>query len=123
MNNKNISVLIVDDNAGFVKRMRGMLGELDNVTNIDAAKDYDEAIQVYDRNKQDMILLDINLPGKSGINFLQDIRQKGSDSKVIMLSNHSDDYYRERCKELGALHFLDKTAEFDLVPSIVAGTL
>jgi hypothetical protein len=37
-----------------------------------------------------------------------------------MLSNHSEDYYKEQCKKLGATHFLDKTTEFDLVPSILA---
>jgi DNA-binding NarL/FixJ family response regulator len=116
MSNKNISVLIVDDNPGFVKRMKVLLDELDHVENIYSAGDYDEAVRQLDRNKQDTVLLDINLPGKSGISLLKKIKEGGSACNVIMLSNHSEGYYKEECKKLGALHFLDKTTEFDLVP-------
>ncbi len=121
MNKRNISVLIVDDNPGFVKRMTGLLDELDNVMSIHSAGNYDEAVRQLDYNKQNMVLLDINLPGKNGINLLKEIKEKGSSCVVIMLSNHSEDCYKEQCKQLGALHFLDKTAEFDLVPCILAG--
>ncbi|MEP7374436.1 MAG: response regulator [Chitinophagaceae bacterium] len=120
MINKNISILIVDDNPGFVKRMKVLLDELDNVESIHSAGDYDEAVSQLDRNKQDTILLDINLPGKSGISLLKKIKEGGAVCKVIMLSNHSEDYYKEQCKKLGATHFLDKTTEFDQVPSILA---
>ena len=119
MSNKNISVLIVDDNPGFVKRMKVLLYELDYVASIHSAGDYDEAVKQLDRNKLDTVLLDINLPGKSGISLLKKIKEGGSACKVIMLSNHSEGYYKEVCKKLGAVHFLDKTTEFDLVPSIL----
>lgn len=119
MKNKNISILIVDDNPGFIKRMKVMLDELENIESIDSAGDYDEAVMQLDRNKQDTVLLDINLPGKSGICLLQKIKEGDLACKVIMISNHSEDYYKEQCKKLGATHFLDKTTEFDLVPSIL----
>ena len=119
MSNKNISVLIVDDNPGFVKRMKVLLDELDYVDSIHSAGDYDEAVRQLDRNKQDTVLLDINLPGKSGISLLKKIKEGGSACNVIMLSNHSEGYYKEQCKKLGRMHFLDKTTEFDLVPSIL----
>jgi DNA-binding NarL/FixJ family response regulator len=120
MSNKNISVLIVDDNPCFVRRMSMLLDELDNVRIVNSAGSYDEAFKELDRNKHDMILLDINLPGKSGINVLRKIKAMDCSCEVIMLSNCTGKYYREQCKKLGALHFLDKTGEFDLVPSIVA---
>jgi DNA-binding NarL/FixJ family response regulator len=119
MRNKNISILIVDDNPGFVKRMKVLLDELDYVDSIHSAGDYDEAVRQLDRNKQDTVLLDINLPGKSGISLLKKIKEGGAACHVIMLSNHSEGYYKEQCKKLGAMHFLDKTTEFDLVPSIL----
>ena len=119
MSNKNISVLIVDDNPGFVTRMKVLLGEVDCVDSIHSAGDFDEAVWQLDRNKQDTVLLDINLPGRSGISLLKKIKEEGSACTVIMLSNHSEGYYREQCKKLGAMHFLDKTTEFDLVPSVL----
>ncbi len=119
MSNKTISVLIVDDNPGFVTRMKVMLGELDYVGSIHSAGNFDEAVWQLDLNKQDTVLLDITLPGKSGISLLKKIKEGGSACNVIMLSNHSEGYYREQCKKLGAMHFLDKTTEFDLVPSVL----
>lgn len=119
MSNKSISVLIVDDNPGFVQRMKVLLYELEFIQNIHSAGDYDEAVKQLDRNKLDTVLLDINLPGKSGISLLKKIKEGGSACKVIMLSNHSERYYKEECKKLGATHFLDKTTEFDLVPSVL----
>lgn len=123
MNNKNISILIVDDNPGFIKRMKVLLDELENVKSIHSAGDYDEAVMQLDQNKQDTVLLDINLPGKSGISLLKKIKEGDLACKVIMISNHSEDYYKEQCKKLGAAHFLDKTTEFDLVPSILTNII
>lgn len=121
MSQKKISVLIVDDNPGFVLRMSILLDELDNVRIVHSACNYDEAFTQLDLNKYDLVLLDINLPGKSGISLLKKLKERGCNGEVIMLSNHSGNNYKRQCKKLGALHFLDKTGEFDLVPSIVAG--
>jgi len=120
MTNKSISVLIVDDSPGFVRRISMLLEELDSVRIIHSAGSYDEAFIQLDRNKHDMVLLDINLPGKNGISLLKKIKEMGCPGDVIMLSNCAGKYYKEQCKKLGALYFLDKTEEFDLVPSIVA---
>ncbi len=61
MSNKNISVLIVDDNPGFVKRMKVLLGEVDCVDSIHSAGDFDEALWQLDLNKHDTVLLDIKI--------------------------------------------------------------
>ena len=111
--------MIVDDNEDFIQRMTGMLDEMDTVDQIQFARNYDEACELMSTDSPDLILLDIALPGKNGISLLKKIRQSTWKGDVIMLSNHSGDFYRERCKRLGALYFLDKTAEFDMVPKII----
>lgn len=116
---RKVSVLIIDDNPGFVKRMSRLLDEFDNNLSIHSAGNYDEALELLDQNKHDMVLLDINLPGKNGISLLKQLKETGCTSEVIMLSNHSGSYYRKKCKKLGAAHFLDKTAEFDQVSSVI----
>jgi DNA-binding NarL/FixJ family response regulator len=116
---RNVSVLIIDDSPGFVKRMSGLLDEMNNIKNIHSAGNYDEALELLNQNKHDMVLLDINLPGKNGISLLEQMKETGHTSEVIMLSNHSASYYRQKCKMLGAAHFLDKTSEFDKVPFII----
>jgi len=118
---RKLSVLIVDDNLSFITRIIGLLEEVDNISSIHTAGNYDEAFKVLDEQKPDVALLDIQLPGKSGISILKQIKNTSENCQVIMLTNTTGDYYRQQCKNLGAQHFLDKTNDFELVPGIVKG--
>ena len=117
---KKLLILMVDDNMGFIERMKGLVEEVKNVGYINIASDYNEAFKAVNEEKPDIILLDINLPGKSGIEILKKVRGEGNTCKVIMLTNHADDYYRQQCKELGADYFLDKSNDFAKVPDIIS---
>ncbi len=112
-------VLIVDDNMAFVERIIGLLDEVKNNVDITIASDYEEANRLLAADKPDMVLLDINLPGKNGIELLRKIKSPDKECRVIMMTNHTDEYYRGLCKELGADHFLDKTNDFGKVPEII----
>jgi YesN/AraC family two-component response regulator len=117
--NKMLSVLIVDDNEEFVHRMVDMLIDVDNISSIQTATDYNEAFRMLDNKIHDVVLLDISLPGKSGIHLLQKIQELGWNCNVIMITNSSANYYKQQCLKLGVTHFLDKTNEFDKVPMII----
>ena len=119
MHSKEISILIVDDNLHFVHRMASLFGEVNNRIQIYSAGSYEEALKQLDTRKHDTVLLDINLPDRNGIALLKKIVERNCQCKVIMLSNNAAEYYRKQCKKLGAIHFLDKTNEFHLAPSIV----
>lgn len=113
-------ILIVDDNMSFVERIIGLVEEVNDIDYINVASDYDEAYRFLMREDPDLVLLDINLPGKSGIELLKKIRENGNKCMVIMITNHADMYYRQLCKEMGATHFLDKSNDFARVPEIVS---
>ena len=117
---RKLLILMVDDNMGFVQRMKGLLVENERIGHIDVASDYYEANRMVEADNPDIILLDINLPGKNGIEILKKIRMSDNECKVIMLTNHADDYYRQQCRELGADYFLDKTNDFGKVPEIIS---
>lgn len=116
---KDTVILIVDDNLNFIDRMIGLLQETDSPRQIYSANNYDEARRFLADILPDIILLDINLPGKNGIDILKLIRSENTFSTVLMLTNHADAYYRQQCMELGADYFLDKSEDFGLVPDIV----
>jgi DNA-binding NarL/FixJ family response regulator len=118
MDKEKVSLLIVDDNIHFVNRMISMLSEVDDVVHIHTAHHSDEAFLMLDK-RPDLILLDINMPGKNGVDLLKRIKSSARNCEVIMVSNYAGEYYRETCKKLGALEFLDKTNDFELVPSLV----
>ncbi len=86
---------------------------------ISVASDYNSALQQLSVCRYQILLLDINMPGKSGIELLRSIKEQTPETEVIMLTNHSEAFYREQCKELGARYFLDKSNDFLQVPDIV----
>ena len=118
--NKKQTLLIVDDNRNFVDRMICLIEEVSNIGAIHTAGDYDEARKLLSHEKPDVALLDINIPGKSGIELLKLVKKYNSECKVIMITNHADEYYRQQCYDLGAEYFLDKSNDFALVPGILS---
>ncbi len=112
-------ILIVDDNKKYVERLIDMLEEVADTSSITVAHNYDDAVQKIAFEKPSVVLLDMNMPGKSGFEVLRYIKSGRWECKIVMVTNHSNDSYRRLCKEAGADHFLDKSKEFDLIPSIV----
>ncbi len=120
---KEFVIMIVDDNVNFVNRMTGLLESLDGISAINVAGDYDSAVRLLFEKKPDFLLLDINLPGKNGMEILKLIKSRDLLCEVIMITNHADEYYRIQCKKLGAKHFLDKSSEFGQVAKIIAAQI
>jgi DNA-binding NarL/FixJ family response regulator len=118
-----LGVLIVDDNLGFSDRMAEILEGLDEIGYISIAANYEEGHRLFFEQRPGLVLLDINLPGKNGIQLLKDIHLSEWDCKVIMITNHTSDHYREQCSALGAKYFLDKSNDFGLVPGIITREL
>ena len=117
---KDIVIMIVDDNANFVHRMTRLLESVEGISSINVAGDYDSAVRLLIEQTPDFLLLDINLPGKNGMEILKMIKNNNLECEVIMITNHADEYYRTQCKKLGAKHFLDKSSEFGLVTKIIS---
>lgn len=111
--------MIVDDNRSFVDRIIILLEGLNAQLKIRVASDYYEAVHKLTFTTPKLILLDINLPGRSGIDFLKYVKEKDKEIEVIMISNHIGEQYRKQCFELGASCFLDKSNDFTRVPELV----
>lgn len=118
---KKLVALIVDDSRVIIERLREILNDTDNIGRILHAGNYREGSQVLEKIRPDVILLDINLPDKSGIELLRHIQANHPDIKVIMISNSATEYYKRICAALGADHFFDKSNEFELIPDIISG--
>jgi response regulator of citrate/malate metabolism len=99
--------------------MTGLLNELDNVSTINTAENFEEAYSMLGSEDHDLVLLDIHLPDGNGMDLLKIIKQSSSKCEVIMVSNCSDAYYREKCSRLGARHFVDKTRDFEMLPGLI----
>ena len=117
----DLDILIVDDSEVLQKRLFSLLTTLTSATEkcIVTASDYDSAILELNKKKPHVVLLDINLPGKSGLEILRVIKNTDKKIKVIMLTNSYSDYYKQICGFLGAEFFLDKSNHFETIPELL----
>ena len=112
-------VFIVDDSAIVRDRLATMFAELtDDIELIGHAQDSREATEAIRSLKPDAVILDIRMPGGSGIEVLQEIKKETPAPIVMMLTNFPYSQYRKRCMEAGADFFFDKSTDFDRVPQV-----
>ena len=83
------------------------------------ARDAVEATKSILELKPDVVILDIRMPGGSGIEVLRKIKQHKTAPAVIMLTNYPYPQYRKRCMDAGADFFLDKSSEFNKIVEIL----
>jgi DNA-binding NarL/FixJ family response regulator len=112
-------ILIVDDNVSYVERMISILSEDFHEARFHTASNYEDATSLIHELNPQVAMLDINLPGKSGIDILNYIKKENKECRVIMITNHAFESYRKKCIDLGAEHFLDKSSDFEKIPSIL----
>lgn len=114
-----INILLVDDSIAILNKMSEMLSEIDCINNLDVSTNAVDAYQKIKSNPPHLALLDINMPGKNGVELLKEIKQNHPEIKVMMVTNQSVDYYKPICKQFGADYFIDKSTEFEMIPEII----
>jgi len=114
-----VKVLIVDYSKIVCNGLREMLINIADLVVVGEAHNADEAVKAISELKPDVVILDIRLPGPSGIEVLKDIRDKKLPIRVIMLTNYPYPQYRKKCEELGADYFFDKVTEIEKVTEVI----
>jgi len=113
-------LLIVDDSVLIIDRLKDALTGHNRISEILTAVNFSEAVEKLEKANPDVVILDIQMTGKNGIDLLKLIVKESPEIEVIMLSNLYSDYYLKLCKEIGATFFLDKSKDFDLIPGILS---
>ena len=112
--------MVVDDNEIFRQRINEIIVNSLHVSHIFHAGSFEEGCRLLKENKINVVLLDISLPDKSGIELLELINNDYPDTIVLMITNHADESYRFVCKSMGADHFFDKSYDFDMIPETIS---
>ncbi len=105
--------MIVDDHAILRAGLKQVLSETDDIEVIAEGKTANDAIQLSRTNSADVMLLDITLPDRSGIEALQYIKKDNPQLSVLMLSMHREDQYALRALKAGASGYLCKQSASD----------
>jgi DNA-binding NarL/FixJ family response regulator len=112
-------VLIADDSRVVVERLADLLKEVPGVQLVGRASDVPEAIHSIVKTNPDAVILDLQMPGGSGLDVLRSIRRSHPSVWVMICTNYPYPQYREECIAAGANYFLDKSAEFEKIPEIL----
>ena len=112
-------VFIVDDSEVVVERLADLLEEVPGAKLVGQAADVPEAVAGIQKMKPDALILDLQMPGGSGLDVLRAIRASYPHLQVVICTNYAYPQYREECLTAGANFFLDKSVEFGKIPAIL----
>ncbi len=117
----NIRILVVDDHPVVRAGLASMLSSIPGLTVSGAASTGEEALELIDREQPDVLLLDLRMPGMTGIELLNAIRTKPLPPKALVLTSYESDEEIYRAIEAGAQGYLLKsTPQAEIVTAIQA---
>jgi DNA-binding NarL/FixJ family response regulator len=113
-----MKILIVDDLKLIRDLIRTMVSRLPFISAIEEAEDVPQALLAADRLQPDVVTLDMQLPGGSGLDVLRVLKQANRGPTVIVVTNQADPQTRQACMAAGASFFLDKSLDMERLPAI-----
>ena len=87
------------------------------------ASNGDEALKIIEEEKPDLVLLDIRMDGKSGVDTLRTLRQNNDNTKVIMVTGVEDEEVISEVKSIGIIGYIHKPLVLQELEKIVLGEL
>ncbi|HCX03876.1 MAG TPA: response regulator [Clostridiales bacterium] len=111
-------ILIVDDEKNIRMMLKHCLKE--RKYNTDIAINGDEALNKIKENNYDLVLLDIKMPGLSGMDVLKKVRERGNNVNIIMMTAYGTIERAVEAMKLNAIDFLSKPFTTDEIRSIVS---
>jgi two-component system invasion response regulator UvrY len=105
-----MNILIGDDHQIFREGVKRILAEEPSVLKVGEAAHAQEVLDAVDHHPWDIVILDIRLPGRSGIDILKEIKHRHPTLAVLMLSMYPADQYALRAFRAGASGYLTKSS-------------
>ncbi len=111
-----MKILLVDDHPLFIEGISGVLHRLDQQAEITTSGSCEEALEIsQDDDDYDLVLLDLNLPGMSGLDGLQLLRHQLPATPIVLLSASEDRKKVLSAIELGAKGYIPKSSPSDII--------
>jgi DNA-binding NarL/FixJ family response regulator len=119
MDSKKISILMIDDHSIVRNGIKMMLGTTDDIEIVAEAESAEEAQRLLPKGIFDVVLLDIELPGMNGFEFLKILHLSHPNLPILMLSMHPEGVYGPRALKFGASGYLSKNSQIDTLTSAI----
>jgi DNA-binding NarL/FixJ family response regulator len=114
-----IKVILVDDHTLILRGLRELLSAAPGIAVVGEAVDYASLRTLVRDTHPDVVVLDINLPGRSGLDALASLNELEPAPKVLMLSQFAADQYGLRALRAGAMGYLNKSCDPALIVEAV----
>ncbi|MGD0938718.1 MAG: response regulator transcription factor [Terracidiphilus sp.] len=115
-----MQILIADDHTEVRRGLRELLADALPESRFSEAGDGGEVLGLLANSKYDLLLLDINMPGRSGLDVLREVKRAHSRLPVIIVSGQPNEQYETCCLHEGAAAYITKdNAPEELAPAIV----
>ena len=119
MDSKKIGILMIDDHSIVRNGIKMMLGTTDDIEIVAEAESAEEAQRLLHKGIFDVVLLDIELPGMNGFEFLKILHLSHPNLPILMLSMHPENIYGPRALKFGASGYLSKNSSLETLTSAI----
>ena len=119
MDSKKIGILMIDDHSIVRNGIKMMLGTTDDIEIVAEAESAEEAQRLLHKGIFDVVLLDIELPGMNGFEFLKILHVSHPKLPILMLSMHPENIYGPRALKFGASGYLSKNSPLETLTSAI----
>jgi DNA-binding NarL/FixJ family response regulator len=118
-------IILADDSDLILDRLQEMLCVYSTAEIVASLKNGTEALAAIRTMEPDLVILDIDMPGLTGLQVLKEIRKekKNNIPKFIILTLYSSVYYREMAIAAGADYFFSKADDFEKIGEVVGGMI
>ena len=106
-----IKVILCDDHAMVRRGIRDTISEAVDIQVVGEAGSYPELRELMRKTTCDVLVLDLNMPGRGGLEVLAALKDEGSTVKSLVVSMYPEDQYAIRCLRAGARGYLNKAGE------------
>jgi len=114
-----IDVILCDDHALIRRGIRDTLSDATDIRVVGEAGDYGELRALMRKQPCDVLVLDINMPGRSGLDVLQTLKDEPVAMRVLVVSMHPEEQYAIRALRAGAYGYVNKGSNAQLLVDAV----
>lgn len=114
-----IRVLLVDDHAIVRQGYRRLIEMHDDIAVVAEAEDARSGYQAYKDAAPDVVVVDISMPGRGGIDLVRQIRQRDSAARILIFTMHASATYAQQAFRAGARGYVTKSSPPDILVSAI----
>jgi DNA-binding NarL/FixJ family response regulator len=118
-----VNILIVDEHTVVRKGLVQILAESSDPITVDEAGNWVEALAKVHYNVYDLVLMDISISGRGGLEVLRELKSRCPELPVLVLSRHPEEVYAVQALRAGAAGYLNKECVWDELANAVKETL